>query len=92
MTKQLDYLVTEIIQKTTTSELHQVISALNLQLQQREEREIQIAKQAFIKAYTEFRKLAPYEECYIDIYDNDGELWDQVELFDMMDEKFLRGE
>ena len=92
MTKQLDYLVTEIIQKTTTSELHQVISALNLQLRQREEREIQIAKQAFIKAYAEFRKLAPYEECYIDIYDNDGEFWDKMELFDMMDEKFLRGE
>jgi hypothetical protein len=92
MTKELDCLITEIVQKATTAELNQIISAFNFQLQQREEKEIQKAKQAFIKAYTEFRQLAPYDECYIDIYDNDGEFWDQRELFDMMDEKFLRGE
>ena len=92
MTKQLDYLVTEIIQKTTILELVQIISTLNFQLQQKQEKEIQKAKQVFINAYKEFRKLAPYEEHYVDIYDDFGEFLIQEDLFDRMDAEFLRGE
>lgn len=92
MTKELDCLITKIVQETTFSELNQVISALKIQLDQRQAREIEKAKQAFIKAYKEFRKLAPYVDCYVDIYDEDGEFWEQKDLFEMMDEEFLRGE
>jgi hypothetical protein len=92
MTKELDCLVTEIVQKTTTAELNQIVSALKLKLAQRQEAEIEKAKQTFIKAYAEFRKLAPYVDHYIDIYDENGEFWEQKDLFEMMDEEFLRGE
>lgn len=92
MTKELDCLVTKIVQETTIPELLQIVSALNFQLQQKQEKEIQKAKQAFINAYKEFRKLAPYEEHYVDIYDDFGEFLIQEDLFDRMDEEFLRGE
>lgn len=92
MTKEFDCLVTKIVQETTISELNQIISALKLKLAQRQEAEIQKAKQTFINAYKEFRKLTPYGECYIDLYDEDGEFLEQRDLFDLMDEKFLRGE
>lgn len=92
MTKELDCLVTEIVQKTTIPELVQIISALDFQLKQRQEKEIQKAKQTFINAYKEFRNLDPFRECYVDIYDEDGEFWEQKDLFEMMDEEFLRGE
>lgn len=92
MTKELDCLITKIVQETTIPELLQIISALNFQLQQKQEKEIQKAKQAFINAYTEYRKLDPYKSCYVDIYDDDGEFWEQKDLFEVMDEEFLRGE
>ena len=92
MTKELDCLVTEIVQKTTIPELNQIISALKFQFERKQEKEIEKAKQAFINAYKEFRKLAPYIDCYVDIYDEDGEFWEQKDLFEMMDEEFLRGE
>lgn len=92
MTKEFDCLITEIVQKTTISELNQIVSALKLKLAQRQEAEIQKAKQAFINAYKEFRKLAPYEECWVGFGDEDGEYWEERNLFDMMDEQFLRGE
>jgi hypothetical protein len=92
MTKELDCLITEIVQKATTAELNQIISALNFQLQQKQEEEIQKAKQAFINAYKEFRKLVPYEECWVGFGDEDGEYWEERDLFSMMDEEFLRGE
>ena len=38
MTKELDCLIAKIAQEITTPELHQIISALNFQLQQREEK------------------------------------------------------
>ena len=91
MTKELDCLVTKIVQETTIPELHQVISALKFQLEQRA-REVEKAKQAFIKAYKEFRKLAPYEEYHIDIYNGFGDFLIQEDLFNKMDEEFLRGE
>jgi hypothetical protein len=92
MTKELDCLITEIVQKTTIPELNQVISALKFQLEQKQKEEIQTAKQAFIKAYKEFRRLDPWEECYVDIYDDFGDFLVQEDLFDRMDEEFLRGE
>ena len=92
MTKELDCLIAKIAQETTIPELLQIISALNFQLQQKQEKEIQKAKQTFINAYTEYRKLDPYKARYIDIYDEDGEFWEQKDLFEMMDEEFLRGE
>ena len=93
MTKELDCLVTEIVQKTTTAELNQLISALNLQLEQREEKKIQKAKQAFINAYKKFRKLAPWEDCYISFqYEDEEFCWEERDLFELMDEAFLRGE
>lgn len=92
MTKELDCLVTEIVQKTTIPELNQIISALKFQLEQKQAREVEKAKQAFINAYKEFRKLAPYEEYHIDIYDDFGDFLIQEDLFDKMDEEFLRGE
>jgi hypothetical protein len=92
MTKELDYLVTEIVQKTTVPELNQVISALKFQLEQKRKEEIQTAKQAFIKAYKEFRRLDPWEECWVGFGDEDGEYWEERDLFSMMDEEFLRGE
>lgn len=92
MTKEFDCLVTKIVQETTISELNQIISALKLKLAQRQEAEIQKAKQTFINAYKEFRKLSPYEDCYVDIYDDNGEFWEEQDLFDLMDKKFLRGE
>ena len=92
MTKELDCLVTKIVQETTIPELNQIISALKFQLERKQEKEIEKAKLAFLKAYKEFRKLAPYEEWYIDICDDDGEFWEQRDLFEMMDEEFLRGE
>lgn len=92
MTKELNSLVTEIVQKTTIPELVQIVSALNFQLQQKQEEEIQKAKQTFINAYKEFRKLVPYEECWVGFGDEDGEYWEERDLFSMMDEEFLRGE
>ena len=92
MTKELDCLITEIVQKTTIPELLQIISALNFQLQQKQEEEIQKTKQAFINAYKEYRKLVPYEECWVGFGDEDGEYWEERDLFSMMDEEFLRGE
>ena len=92
MTKELDCLVTEIVQKTTIPELNQIISALKFQLERKQEAEIEKAKQTFINAYKEFRKLAPYEDCFVDIYDENGEFVGEEDLFDLMDEKFLRGE
>ena len=92
MTKELDCLITEIVQKTTIPELLQIISALNFQLQQKQKEEIQKAKQAFINAYKEYRKLVPYEECWVGVGDEDGEYWEERDLFSMMDEEFLRGE
>lgn len=92
MTKELDYLVTKIVQDTTIPELNQIISTLKFQLERKQEAEIQKAKRTFINAYKEFRKLAPYEDCYVDIYDDNGEFWEEQDLFDLMDEKFLRGE
>ena len=53
---------------------------------------IQKAKQAFINAYKEYRKLVPYEECWVGFGDEDGEYWEERDLFSMMDEEFLRGE
>lgn len=92
MTKELDCLVTKIVQETTIPELNQIISALKFQLERKQEKEIEKAKQTFINAYKEFRKLAPFKDCYVDIYDEDGEFWEQKDLFEMMDEEFLRGE
>jgi hypothetical protein len=92
MTKELDYIVTEIVQKTTIPELDQIVSALKLKLAQKQEAEIEKAKQTFIKAYAEFRKLAPYEEWWVGFGDEDGEYWEERNLFDLMDEQFLRGE
>lgn len=92
MTKELDYLITKVVQETTISELNQIVSALKLKLAQRQEAEIEKAKQAFVKAYAELRKLAPFEDCYIDIYNENGELLTQEDLFGLMDEEFLRGE
>ena len=92
MTKELNHLVTKIAQEATISELNQVISVLKFEVEQRQEEEIQKAKQDFIKAYKEFRKLAPNEEYYIDICDDFGDFLIQEDLFDRMDEEFLRGE
>lgn len=92
MTKELDCLIAKLAQETTIPELLQIISALNFQLQQKQEKEIQKAKQAFINAYTEYRMLDPYESCYVDIYDDNGEFYSQEDLLKLMDEKFLRGE
>ena len=92
MTKELDCLITKIVQETTISELNQVISALKIQLEQKQAREIEKARQTFLKAYKEFRKLAPYVDCYVDIYDDHGDFLMQKDLFEIMDEEFLRGE
>ena len=92
MTKELECLVTDIAQEATISELNQIISALKFQLEQKQAKEIEKAKQTFINAYKEFRKFAPYEEHYVDIYDDFGEFLIQEELFGVMDEEFLRGE
>ena len=89
MTKELDCLVTKIVQETTIPELLQIISALNFQLQQKQEKEIQKAKQAFINAYKEYRMLDSYESCYVDIYDDNGEFYSQEDLLKLMDEKFF---
>lgn len=91
MTKEFDCLVTKIVQETTIPELNQIISVLKFQLEQKQKEEIQKAKQAFINAYKDFRKLAPYEEWYVDIYDDFGEFLIQEDLFDRMDVEFLRG-
>lgn len=92
MTKELNHLVTKIAQEATIPELNQVISVLKFELEQRQEEEIQKAKQDFIKVYKEFRKLAPNEEYYIDIYDEFGDFLIQKNFFDIMDDEFLRGE
>lgn len=92
MTKELECLVTDIAQEATIHELNQIISALKFQLERKQEAEIQKAKQTFINAYKEFRKLAPDEEHYVDICDDFGEFLIQEELFGVMDEEFLRGE
>lgn len=92
MTKELECLVTDIAQEATVPELNQIISALKFQLERKQEAEIQKAKQTFINAYKEFRKLALHEEHYVDIYDEFGDFLIQKELFDVMDDEFLGGE
>ena len=44
MTKELDCLIAKLAQETTIPELLQIISALNFQLQQKQEKEIQKGK------------------------------------------------
>ena len=47
--------------------------------------EIEKAKKKFIEAYKEFRQLAPIEHLYVDIEDNEGEFWNEIDLYEYLD-------
>ena len=47
--------------------------------------EIEKARLKFIKAYSEFRQLAPTESLYVEVNDDDGEFWSNIDLYEYLD-------
>ena len=47
--------------------------------------EIEKAKKKFIEAYKEFRQLAPADCLYVDIKDDEGEFWNEIDLYEYLD-------
>lgn len=47
--------------------------------------EVEKARLKFVKAYSEFRQLAPTESLYVEVNDDDGEFWSNIDLYEYLD-------
>ena len=47
--------------------------------------EVEKARLKFVKAYSEFRQLAPTESLYVEINDEDGEYCSDIDLYEYLD-------
>ena len=83
MTKSEQF--TALLADMTEEECRELSRLLTERADNMRDEEIEKAKKKFIEAYKEFRQLAPIEHLYVDIDDDDGEFWSEIDLYEHLD-------
>jgi len=75
-----------IVAELTEEESRQLGTMLLKRAENMRAEEEEKAKEEFIKAYRKFRELAPYHSLWVDIKDENGDFWEEIDLYEYMDE------
>ena len=77
--------LTALVADMTEEECRELSKLLTERADRMRTDEIEKARLKFIKAYSEFRQLAPTENLYVEIEDGDGEFWNEIDLYEYLD-------